>query len=97
MKKGLFLILSCLLLGAHLSCSQKQAAKHVVLIGLDGWASMLMGAGPELHGYTEWGSRVPGLPSCEVDQDGISSTIAYIFGLDQPQVWTSRPMTQVFK
>lgn len=21
------------------------------------WASMFMGAGPELHGYTEWGSR----------------------------------------
>lgn len=27
------------------------------------WASMWMGAGPELHGYTTWGSRVPDLPS----------------------------------
>lgn len=27
------------------------------------WASMLMGAGPELHGYTEWGSKTPELPS----------------------------------
>lgn len=27
------------------------------------WASMFMGAGPELHGYTEWGSKTPELPS----------------------------------
>ncbi|MEG0725462.1 MAG: alkaline phosphatase [Mucinivorans sp.] len=27
------------------------------------WASILMGAGPELHGYTEWGSKTPDLPS----------------------------------
>ena len=26
-----------------------------------------------------------------------AATIAYIFGLRQPQVWTGRPMTQVFK
>lgn len=123
MKKGLFLILSCLLLGAHLSCSQKQAAKHVVLIGLDGWgsysvekadmpnvkklmadgsytltkrsvlpsssavnwASMFMGAGPELHGYTEWGSRVPELPSREVDQDGIFPTVFGLLHRAQPE------------
>ena len=74
-------------------CNAKGKAKHVVLIGLDGWgaysvpkadiptikqlmadgaytlekrsalpsssainwASMFMGAGPELHGYTQWG------------------------------------------
>ena len=23
------------------------------------WASMIMGSGPELHGYTEWGSKTP--------------------------------------
>lgn len=33
------------------------------------WASMFMGAGPELHGYTEWGSRVPELPSRVVNSD----------------------------
>lgn len=33
------------------------------------WASMFMGAGPELHGYTEWGSRVPELPSRVVNDD----------------------------
>lgn len=91
-------------------------AKHVVLIGLDGWGaysvqkanmpnvkklmaegsytlkkrsvlpsssavnwgSMYMGAGPELHGYTEWGSKVPELPSRVTDEDGIFPTV---FGL----------------
>lgn len=80
-------------------CQAKGKAKHVVLIGLDGWgaysvpkaeiptikqmmadgaytlekrsalpsssainwSSMFMGAGPELHGYTTWGSRTPGI------------------------------------
>ncbi|MGL4852727.1 MAG: alkaline phosphatase [Phocaeicola sp.] len=27
------------------------------------WASMFMGAGPELHGYTTWGSKSPDLPA----------------------------------
>lgn len=27
----------------------------------------------------------------------VASTIAYIFGLEQPQVWTGRAMKQVFK
>lgn len=35
------------------------------------WASMFMGAGPELHGYTEWGSRTPDLPSRVLNQNGI--------------------------
>lgn len=42
------------------------------------WASMFMGAGPELHGYTEWGSQTPELPSRLVDEDGIFPTV---FGL----------------
>lgn len=88
-------------------------AKHVILIGLDGWgaysvdkanipnikslmengaytlkkrsvlpsssavnwASMFMGAGPELHGYTEWGSRTPELPSRIVNEHGIFPTV----------------------
>lgn len=33
------------------------------------WASMFMGAGPELHGYTTWGSRTPELPSRVVNSD----------------------------
>lgn len=35
------------------------------------WASILMGAGPELHGYTEWGSKTPDLPSRVVSENGI--------------------------
>ena len=30
-------------------------------------------------------------------QYDVASTIAYIFGLQQPQVWIGRPMTQVFR
>ena len=221
MKTGkLILALVFLMLFADASMAAKWKAKHVVLIGLDGWgaysvnkaempnvkklmeegsytlkkrsvlpsssavnwASMYMGAGPELHGYTEWGSQTPELPSrvvnkhgifptvfsllresdpkaeigciCEIiqavkdagmldetifivtaDHGGIkkghggktmeemetafiiagkgikkgyefqesmmqfdcASTIAYIFGLKQPQVWIGRPMIQVFK
>ena len=34
------------------------------------WASMFMGAGPELHGYTEWGSKTPELPSRVLPHSG---------------------------
>lgn len=46
------------------------------------WASMFMGAGPELHGYTEWGSRVPELPSRVVNND---NRFPNIFGLLREQ------------
>ncbi len=39
------------------------------------WASMFMGAGPELHGYTEWGTQTPDLPSRELSQNGIFPTV----------------------
>lgn len=39
------------------------------------WASMFMGAGPELHGYTEWGSKTPELTSRELNQHGIFPTV----------------------
>jgi Uncharacterized proteins of the AP superfamily len=42
------------------------------------WASHLMGAGPELHGYTDWGSKVPELPSRETGKYGL---FPGIFGL----------------
>lgn len=35
------------------------------------WASMFMGAGPELHGYTEWGSSKPDLPSRVLTENGM--------------------------
>ena len=36
---------------------------------------MFMGAGPELHGYTEWGSRTPELPSRVLNEHGIFPTV----------------------
>lgn len=35
------------------------------------WASHLMGAGPELHGYTTWGSKTPDLPSRVLTENGM--------------------------
>jgi predicted AlkP superfamily pyrophosphatase or phosphodiesterase len=39
------------------------------------WASMVMGAGPELHGYTTWGSKKPDLPARTLDKYGMFPTI----------------------
>lgn len=39
------------------------------------WASMIMGSGPELHGYTEWGSKTPELPSRQIGKGEIYPTI----------------------
>ncbi len=39
------------------------------------WASMIMGSGPELHGYTEWGSKTPELPSKVIGPEGIYPSI----------------------
>ncbi|MCE7992703.1 MAG: alkaline phosphatase [Roseivirga sp.] len=39
------------------------------------WASMIMGSGPELHGFTEWGSKTPELPSRIVGSEGIYPSI----------------------
>jgi predicted AlkP superfamily pyrophosphatase or phosphodiesterase len=42
------------------------------------WASMFMGAGPELHGYTKWNSQTPEIPSRQITAYGIFPSI---FGL----------------
>ncbi len=39
------------------------------------WASMFMGACPELHGYTTWGSKTPEIPSRVVNKNGIFPTV----------------------
>jgi hypothetical protein len=117
MKTQLFkfacLIICLLTIAPNCHAGSKWKAKHVVLIGLDGWgaysvekaniphikqlmndgsytltkrsvlpsssavnwASMFMGAGPELHGYTTWNSSTPDLPSKELSKDGIFPTI----------------------
>jgi len=49
------------------------------------WASMLMGAGPELHGYTEWGSRTPELPSRIIGDYGLFPGIFGQFRKAYPQ------------
>lgn len=43
------------------------------------WASMFMGVGPELHGYTQWGSRTPELPSRVIVKNNIFPTIFQIY------------------
>lgn len=39
------------------------------------WASMLMGAGPTMHGYTEWGSQTPEIPSITTTKNGLFPSI----------------------
>lgn len=106
-------VLAFFMLFADASMAAKWKAKHVVLIGMDGWgaysvekadmpnvkklmaegsytlkkrtvlpsvsavnwASMYMGAGPEIHGYTQWGSKTPELPSRVLNKNGIFPTI----------------------
>ncbi|MDY7393979.1 alkaline phosphatase [Aureibaculum sp. 2210JD6-5] len=48
------------------------------------WASMIMGSGPELHGYTEWGSKTPELPSRVIGKDGIYPTIFSLLDKQMP-------------
>lgn len=112
-----------LLMVAPVCSAAKWKAKHVVLIGLDGWgaysvekanipnikqlmkdgsytltkrsvlpsssavnwASMFMGAGPEIHGYTTWGSRTPELPSKELNQHNIFPTVFQLLRDAAPQ------------
>lgn len=39
------------------------------------WASMLMASPPELHGYTQWGSQKPELPSRVIGPGGIFPSV----------------------
>lgn len=48
------------------------------------WASILMGSGSELHGYTEWGSKVPELPSRIIGKEGIYPTIFSLIHKQKP-------------
>ena len=52
------------------------------------WASMFMGVGTELHGYTEWGSRTPEIPSRVVNEHGISPTIFSVMRQQYPEAET---------
>lgn len=48
------------------------------------WASMLMGAGPTVHGYTEWNSAVPEIPSADSSRYGLFPSIFSILKEQRP-------------
>ena len=52
------------------------------------WASMFMGAPTEMHGYTQWNSRTPEIPSACVGKLGIYPTIFEIIRENLPQAET---------
>lgn len=49
------------------------------------WASMVMGAGPSLHGYTQWNSQKPEIPSRQIDHYGMFPTVYALLRDQQPQ------------
>ena len=49
------------------------------------WASMLMGASPTIHGYTEWGSQTPEIPSAVTTENDIFPSIFTLIKKDNPQ------------
>ena len=42
------------------------------------WASVFMGASPEIHGYTQWDSKTPEIPSAVIGEHKIFPTISQI-------------------
>lgn len=42
------------------------------------WASMFMGASPEIHGYTQWDSKTPEIPSAVIGENKMFPTISRI-------------------
>lgn len=48
------------------------------------WATMLMGAGSELHGYRTWGSKKPDLPSRVLTENGKFPDIFYALKKSYP-------------
>ncbi len=52
------------------------------------WASIFMGVGTEGHGYTEWGSRTPEIPSIALSEHGIFPTIFTIVREQKPEAAT---------
>jgi predicted AlkP superfamily pyrophosphatase or phosphodiesterase len=50
------------------------------------WASMLMASPPELHGYTEWGSKTPEIPSRVIGPAGIFPTFIGQLKLQRPEL-----------
>lgn len=53
------------------------------------WASMIMGAGPTEHGYTEWGSKVPEIPSATKTKYGLFPSIFSVIRTQKPNAKTA--------
>lgn len=52
------------------------------------WASMFMGAPPEMHGYTQWNSCTPEIPSAYVGRQGIYPTVFEVIREQMPEAET---------
>jgi len=52
------------------------------------WASIFMGVGTEGHGYTNWDSRTPEIPSIATSKNGIFPTIFTLVREQMPEVET---------
>ncbi len=50
------------------------------------WMSMLSGTPPEIHGYTEWGSKTPEIPSTVIGKGGIYPTLFSLLEHQRPEV-----------
>ncbi|MGL5683337.1 MAG: alkaline phosphatase [Marinifilaceae bacterium] len=48
------------------------------------WASMFMGASPELHGYSTWGSTKPDFPARELNEHGMFPNIFHLMRAKYP-------------
>lgn len=55
----------------------------------DNWASMLMGAGITEHGYTEWNSKVPEIPSVTTTKYGVFPSIFSVIRDQKPEAKTA--------
>lgn len=53
------------------------------------WASILMGAGPTLHGYTEWNSAVPEIPSADTTKSGMFPSVFSLLKAQKPRSTTA--------
>ena len=49
------------------------------------WATILMGAGSELHGFRTWGSKAPDLPSAFLTENGMFPDIFYLTRQTYPE------------
>lgn len=50
------------------------------------WATMFMGANPEVHGHTEWNSYVPDIPSAAILKNGKFPTVFQVIDDQCPDV-----------